>query len=162
MAKARAVAVTTSTLQGAVLFHDGQFEGRRQRVPVFLRRRPDEPVDRSLQDFYASLLRVLRHEDVTELQWQLCERVGWPDNQSYLNLVAWCLVRKHLRHLVVVNLSETPSQGRIRIPVPSLSGKTLRLKDEFSGTVYEREGHELQNEGLYVDLDAWRFHVLKF
>jgi len=161
-AKARAAAVTASTLQGAVLFHDGQFEGRRQRVPVFLRRRPDEPIDRGLQDFYATLLRLLRREDVTKAQWQLCERVGWPDNQSHLNLVAWCLIRKHSRHLVVVNLSETPSQGRIQIPGPSLSGRTWRLKDEFSGTVYEREGDQLQRGGLYVDLGAWHFHVLKF
>src|SRR5262249_12679072 len=73
-AKARAAAVTASTLQGAVLFHDGQFEGRRQRVPVFLRRRPDEPIDRGLQEFYSKLLRIFRREDVTEAQWQLCDR----------------------------------------------------------------------------------------
>ena len=36
------------------------------------------------------------------------------------------------------------------------------MTDEFSGTVYEREGNELQQDGLYVDLDAWVFHVLKF
>ena len=35
-AKERAAAVTTSTLPGARLFHEGQFEGRKIRVPVFL------------------------------------------------------------------------------------------------------------------------------
>ena len=40
--KARAAAVTFATLPGAILFHEGQFEGRRVRLPVFLRRRPDE------------------------------------------------------------------------------------------------------------------------
>ncbi len=39
-AKERAAAVTTSTLPGARLFHEGQFEGRKIRVPVFLGRRP--------------------------------------------------------------------------------------------------------------------------
>ena len=28
------------------MFHEGQFEGRKVRLPVFLARRPDEPADR--------------------------------------------------------------------------------------------------------------------
>ena len=160
--KARAAAVTVSTLQGAVLFHDGQFEGRRVRLPVFLRRGPKEPTDRNLQEFYTKLLRTLRRDDFREGQWQLCERTGWPDNHSYANLVAWCWTHEETGHLIVVNLSDRPAQGRVRIPAPALAGKTWRMTDEFSGTVFEREGNELQQDGLYVDLDAWGFHALKF
>ena len=160
--KARAAAVTVSTLQGAVLFHEGQFEGRRVRLPVFLRRRPKEPVDRSLVEFYAMLLRVLRDPDVKGGQWQLCEGTGWPDNQSHVNLVAWCWTHQDRRHLVIVNLSDRPSQGRIRIPSPAVDGRTLRMTDALSGTAYERDGNEVQQAGLYVDLDAWGVHVLKF
>ena len=36
------------------------------------------------------------------------------------------------------------------------------MTDELSGMIYEREGHELQQDGLYVELDAWGCHVLKF
>ena len=36
--KERAAAVTMATLTGARLFHDGQFEGRKVRLPVFLGR----------------------------------------------------------------------------------------------------------------------------
>jgi glycosidase len=160
--KARAAAITVATLQGAVLFHEGQFEGRRIRLPVFLRRRPNEPSDRSLQEFYAKLLRTFRIGNLRCGQWQLCERTGWPDNQSHLNLVAWCWVHEDTRHLIVVNLSDQPSQGKIRIPVRSLAGRTWRMTDALSGAVYEREGNELQQAGLYVDLAAWGFHVLKF
>jgi glycosidase len=159
-AKARAAAVTVSTMQGAVLFHDGQFDGRKVKLPVFLRRRPKEPSDQRLLEFYAGLLRILRHHNFKNGQWQLCERMGWPDNQSYLNLVAWCWTSEDTRHLIVVNLADQPSQGRIRVPDPLLGGRTWRMMDEFSGTVYERQGDELQNAGLYVDLDAWGFHVL--
>ena len=161
-AKARAAAVTVSTTQGAVLFHDGQFEGRRVRVPVFLGRRPKEPVDESLQGFYVRLCRILRDENVRNGRWQLCEQTGWPDNQSYLNLVGWYCTNDETRHLIVVNLSERPSQGRIRVPDPSISDGTWRMRDEFTGAVYERDGNELQHAGLYVDLSAWGFHVLKF
>jgi glycosidase len=160
--KAQAAAVMTAMLQGAVLFHDGQFEGRRVRLPVFLRRRPEEPVDHDLLEFYRKLLGTRRRAQLKAAHWQLCERTGWPDNQSHLNLVAWCWTHEDTRYLIVVNLSDQPSQGRIRVPVPSLGGRAWRMRDEFSGTVYEREGNELQNPGLYVDLAAWGFHVLKF
>ena len=44
--KGRAAAVAILTLPGARLLHEGQFEGRKVRLPVFLARRPAEP-DRS-------------------------------------------------------------------------------------------------------------------
>ena len=157
-----AAAVTTSTLQGAVLFHDGQFEGRRVRVPVFLRRGPSEPTDRGLQDFYTKLLQTIRREDFKQGQWQLCERTGWPDNQSYLNLVAWCLTHERARHLIVVNLSDVPSQGRIWLPASACTGGQWRMTDEFSGATYDRNGIEIRDAGLYVGLDPWHFHILRY
>src|SRR6476646_1828315 len=52
----RAAAVVVATLPGARLFHEGQFEGRKVRPPVFLGRRPDEAVDEDLRGFYGKLL----------------------------------------------------------------------------------------------------------
>jgi glycosidase len=160
--KARAAAVTTSTLQGAVLFHDGQFQGRKVKLPVFLRRRPQEPGDRSLEDFYKKLLRIIRREDFKQGQWQLCERTGWPDNQSYLNLVAWCLTHERERHLIVVNLSDVPSQARVWLPAPARTEGSLRMTEEFSGTIYDRHAAEIREAGLYVALDPWHFHVFRY
>jgi hypothetical protein len=40
----------------ANIFHEGQFEGRRAKVSMHLGRRPEEPVDSVLQEFYRSLL----------------------------------------------------------------------------------------------------------
>lgn len=48
--------MAVATLPGATLWHEGQFEGRRVRPPVFLRRRPQEPVDEPLRAFYGRLL----------------------------------------------------------------------------------------------------------
>ena len=47
--KARAAAVAILTLPGAKLLYEGQFEGRRVRLPVFLSRRPKEPPDQDLE-----------------------------------------------------------------------------------------------------------------
>jgi hypothetical protein len=88
--KARAAAVTISTIPGARLSHDGQFEGRKVRLPVFLGRRPVETVDSDLQAFYRTLLKVATSEALRNGDWQLCDRSGWPDNPTCQNLVAWC------------------------------------------------------------------------
>ena len=85
----RAAAVTIATLPGATLWHEGQFEGRRVRPPVFLARRPDEPLDQELAAWHRDLLDVVAEGRVRTGAWQLLEIAGWPDNQSGRNLIAW-------------------------------------------------------------------------
>ena len=58
-AQARAAAVVMSTLPGARLYHDGQLEGRRKRIPIQLARGPDKPTDSDLRPFYGRLLRAV-------------------------------------------------------------------------------------------------------
>src|SRR6266568_3276507 len=160
--KERAAAVTIMTLPGAKLLHEGQCEGRRVRPPVFLARRPVEPIDADLRAFYDKLLAAVKAAGLREGAWQLCARTGWPDNSRYLNLVAWCWEQGRERYLVVVNLSEDQSQGRVQLPWNDLSGRTWHLTDVLSSETFERDGNEMQSAGLYVDLPAWRFHFLRF
>jgi hypothetical protein len=161
-AKARAAAVTVATLPGARLLHEGQFEGRRVRLPVFLGRRPFEPADLDLQAFYRRLLAAMNTDTLRSGEWRLCEGRGWPDNQTFLNLVAWCWRRAREKYLVVVNLSGARSQGQVKVPWDELKDISCRLTDLFTGAVYERKGEEMLDSGLYVDLEAWGFHFLKF
>jgi glycosidase len=160
--KERAAAVALMTLSGAKLFYEGQFEGRKVRPSVFLARRPLEPIDTGLQVFYYQLLGAVKETRLREGTWQLCERSGWPDNNSYLNLVAWCWNQGESRYLVVVNLSGDQSQARIHLPWDNLTGRTWQLTDVFNGNVFQRDGNEVHLLGLYVDLPAWGFHFLHF
>ncbi len=160
--KHRAAAVTALTLPGARLVHEGQMEGRQVRLPVFLARRPDETPDEGLSTFYDQLLRTMKKGAFLRGQWRLCERTGWPDNASHLNLVSWCWHDEGSRCLIVVNLSESASQGLVRLPWRDLEGRTWRLRDAFTDAVYERDGGEMCGPGLYVDLPAWGFHVLEW
>jgi hypothetical protein len=154
-AKERAAAVVVSTLPGARLFHEGQFEGRRVRLPVFLGRRPDEPVDHELRVFYDKLLRAINSPVFREGHWSLCERTGWPDNASYQNIVAWSWTKEEDRYLIVVNLSDGDAQALIRAGGNEFAGRTWTLIDQLSGATYERSGDDLGSSGLYVSLAAW-------
>ena len=160
--KSLAAAVTFLTLPGAKLIHEGQLEGNRVKLPVQLGRRPAEPVDRKVQDLYHRLLKTVGAAGFREGEWRLCERSGWPDNSSYCNLVTWCWKREWEKHLIVLNLSDHRSQGRVRLSWEELSGRSWRLIDLFSGKLYERDGHEMLDPGLYVDLHPWEFHFLAF
>jgi hypothetical protein len=158
-AKARAAAVTMATIPGAKLFHEGQFEGRRIKVPTFLGRRPEEPIDAESQGFYRTLLATIDAPVFRDGVWTLCPCLGWPDNQSYQKLEAWCWTRDDDRRLVVVNLSDGAVQARVRVPWDDLGGKTWRLEDALSNSTYDRDGTEIQNEGLYVELGAWASQI---
>jgi hypothetical protein len=159
-AQARAAAVAVSTLEGARLYHDGQLDGHRIHIPVFLGRGPDEPHDGDLEAFYERLLRAVAESGLRHGDWRLCETAGWPDNDSHRRLVAWCWATEAARHLVVVNLSDSPAQGRVRLPWDDLAGRGWELGDRLSGQRFQRGGDEMAAEGLYVALEPWAAHLL--
>lgn len=123
---------------------------------------PEELPDLDLLALYRQLLETLRRVDLLDGSWQLCDRTGWPDNPGYLNLVSWCWRNGDTRRLTVVNLSDAPVQGRLKIPWDDQKGDVCHLRDVLTGAVYERHGDELCGEGLYVDLPAWGFHFLEW
>ena len=162
----RAAAVAIATLPGATLWHEGQFEGRRVHPPVFLSRRPAEPPDTALAGWYQRLLATVAGRRVRSGTWQLLEAAGWPDNDSCRNLLTWSWTGEGGsaddggRHVVVVNLSGLPSQGRIPLGLDGLAGHGWRLTDLLDDRVFERDGDELAATGLYVDLPPWGYHLL--
>jgi len=159
--KGRAAAVAILTLTGAKLLHEGQFEGMKVRLPVFLGRRPAEPVDHDLVAFYGCLLKEINRDVFRNGEWRLCERSGWRDNQSCLNILAWCWVKDDERYLIVINFRQETAQARVHVPWDELGGKQWRLNDVLSGETYDRSGNEIRDAGLYVDLKPWKCHFFQ-
>ncbi len=157
-----ALAVSVATLPGAKIFHEGQFEGRKVKLPVFLRRRPEEPPDACMVSFYGKLLEEIADPMFHDGTWQLLSVNGWYGNSTVRNLAAWCREFETQRFLLVVNFSETLSEGRVAIPWDDLRNQFWRLSDSFSGEVFDRHGDELVGAGLYVNLLPWGFHFLRF
>ena len=159
--KGRAAAVAILTLPGAKLLHEGQFEGRKVRLPVFLGRRPAEPIDHELAAFYGRLLKETNRDIFRNGEWRLCERSGWPGNQSYLNTLAWCWVKDNERCLVIINFGQETVQARVQVPWDELRKKQWRLSDVLSGETYDRSGDEMRDAGLYVYLLPWSCHFFR-
>ena len=154
----RVAAVTALTQAGARLVHDGQFDGRKVRLPVFLGRYPAEPADRDLHGFYDTLLTALKDPTFRSGTWELCDCTGWSGNDTTANLVAWCWDGES-RWLIVVNLSDTDASGHVRAPWNDLRGATFTLTDPTTNAVFDRTGDDL-TDGLYVELAPWSWHLL--
>lgn len=159
--KGRAAALAVLTLTGAKLLHEGQFEGRKVRLPVFLGRRPAESIDQDLVAFYRSLLKETTRDVFRNGEWRLCERSGWPDNQTCRNILTWCWVKDDERYLIVINFGHEAAQALVHVPWDELRGKQLRLSDVLSGDAYERSGSDMRDGGLYVDLKPWKCHLFQ-
>ena len=169
----RAAAVAIATLPGATLWHEGQFEGRRVRPPVFLSRRPGERPDPDLVGWYWRLLATVASHQVRAGAWQLLEVGGWPDNDSCRNLLAWSWSADGAgggaaddaadgagRHVVVVNLSGEPAEGRVALGWTDLRGRGWKLTDLLDDREFEPSGDELADQGLFVALPPWGCHLL--
>lgn len=153
--RAFAAAVTIATIPGARLFHEGQFEGRRIRLSVFLGRRPAESPDPEVKAFYDRLLEILGSDCLRNGHWRLCERIGSPDPSGDEKLVAWSWRNERESYLIVVNLSDAAAQGQVPPPWNDPTGGNCLWTDIFTGNVCE-----IRSGGLSVDLPAWRFHIM--
>jgi hypothetical protein len=159
--KGRAAAVAILTLPGARLLHEGQFEGAKVRLPVFLGRRPVEPPDPDLAAFYDRLLKATSGDIFRDGAWRLCATSGWADNQSCREVLAWCWLKDDERRLVVIHFGDGAAQARVQVPWDELRGRTWRLDDALTGSVYDRSGDEMREPGLYFDLGPWTCHVFR-
>ena len=155
----RAAAVVALTLPGVALVHEGQEVGRRVRVPVTLGRRPAEEPDRDLAAWYERLRAALA-SGMRRGTWAPVAAEGWADNRSCEHLVAWTWVADDAGHLVVVNVSDEPAEGRIGLagvrPAP------IVLTDLLTEERYLRDGATVGTDGLYVALAPRGFHVLRW
>ncbi|MFO1458022.1 MAG: alpha-amylase family glycosyl hydrolase [Verrucomicrobiota bacterium] len=158
-----AAAVLTYFTPGLRFFHQGQSTGARVRISPHLVRGPEELVDEALQSFYSRLLQVLKKPVFREGSWRLLETAtAWEGNPTASDFIAFAWTGPEgERALVAVNFSDHPAQCYVRLPWPDLAGKQHRLQDLLSAAVYDRDGHDLESRGLYLDVPEWHAHVFE-
>jgi hypothetical protein len=157
--RSQVAAVTALTQSGARLIHNGQLEGATVHLPVFLGRYPVEPTDSALLEFYRSFLHALAGPIFRNGRWRLCDRSGWPGDDRYQDLVAWCW-EGGTRWLIIINLSDGTAAGRVRAPWADLRGHRWQLTDPTRVMAFTRSGDDLV-DGLFVELDPWKWHLLR-
>jgi Alpha amylase, catalytic domain len=160
----QAAAVVAFLSPGLRFFHQGQFEGAHIRLPVQLCRGPLEPADPAIAAFYAKLLQVLKTTGALRNgAWSPIDaQPAWSGNWTASNFIAcaWAGETGN-RHVVVVNYAGAQGQCRLPLPFQDLRGKRLRLTDLMGTEVYDRDGGDLADHGLYIDHAPWHFNLFE-
>jgi glycosidase len=150
----RAAALLILGLPGMRLLHEGQLSGARRSVPVQLVRRPVEPKQSEVEDFYRQLLTALPATAVGGGKPEIIKpRAAWPGNSTAedMAVVQW-QDRAPEFDLAVVNLAPHRSQCYAPLSVANLPDHNWSMVDLLSDENYKRDGDDLQHQGLYLDL----------
>lgn len=124
-----AAAVIASTLPGMRLFHDGQFEGRKTKLPVHLGRREGESTNDAIKAFYSELAAKMELINFETDGWQLLEtRTGLFPHES-THLLAWAWTRGGESLVVAVNYSDETASAKLHY----LYGKEVTALAGLSG-----------------------------
>lgn len=157
-----AAATIAFMVPGFRFFHDGQFTGWTARESVHLSRRPAEPVNPVIHEFYFRLLQTLRRPVLRFGTWRLLEaRPAWHDNPTHTQFICFSWTLADQRLLVCVNYAPSPAQCYVQLPWADLPCQPIRLRDLFSDHVYDRSGDDLASRGLYLDVPPWTPHAFE-
>ena len=159
----QAAAIITFLSPGLRFFHDGQFDGARVRVPTHLCRGPVEPTNPEIAAFYARLLQILKTGAFRGGVWsQIQPRPAWSDNWTSDGFVAYAWAGEDgSRHVVVVNYASNQAQCRLPLPFPELRDRQVHLTDMMGSEVYDRDGSDLVDNGLFIGHSPWHFNVFE-
>ena len=63
--------------------------------------------------------------------------------------------------MVAVNYAPNQSQCYLRLPFGDLAGRSVLLEDLMGPEAFERDGTQLSEGGLYLDMKPWEYHVFR-
>jgi hypothetical protein len=157
-------AVTTYLSPGMRLFHEGQLEGHRIRVPMQLVRAPEEPVNPALAGFYGELVALLKEPSYRRGRCRLLDlATDWPGSAAGDAIVAWSWDGPDgERRVIVVNPSDSECEARMLLPRSGLNVRGLRLRGGPDLALRPIEAAVQQEGVLLLRLGAWEFCVLEW
>jgi hypothetical protein len=162
--KFRSLAAVTviSTIQGMKFYYDGQFEGKKIKLPVQLGREPEEKFSNTVFKYYEKLLKITKEDIFIKGKWELLEPItAGNGNLNYQNFLAWQWSYNNQRALVIINYSELTSQCRLKIDTISKKDM-IRMQDQLNGKIFDRSSSEIKNPGLFIELKGYASHIITF
>ncbi|MBZ0198561.1 MAG: glycosidase [Ignavibacteriaceae bacterium] len=161
-ARSLAAATIVSTIKGMKFYFDGQFEGKKIKVPVQLGREPFEKVSKNISDYYGRLLQINSDGVFKYGEWKIIEPEKiTPENYSFERFFSWLWSYQNQCRLVVINYSDRTAQCRIKFPF-DVPHDLIMLEDLLTGAEYIRSTAEIKSVGLYVELKPYHSHIFSF
>lgn len=152
-----AAAALITTLPGATLLHEGQFQGHCVKLPVQLRRRPHERDNPAVEAFYRALLSEATQPIYHGGDWAL--RVVDPaqvGDTTHASLIAYTWRQGDERRVVAINYSDAPARGIVPLTGFALDGQNWTVRDILERASTTGAGADLAQRGLALELAPWQ------
>ncbi len=157
-----AAAVLMSTIPGMKLYYDGQFEGKKIKLPVQIGKEPVEKESKTIIDFYNKILEITKDKIFNEGNFRQLDAIqSSPNNFKNENMFIFLWQLKNEYKLVVINYSENTSQCRIKLDLETTQNEII-FEDVFNNMKFIRSVSEIKNPGLYVELKSYGSHIFTF
>ena len=107
--------------------------------------------------------RSKANPDFRDGNWsQIQPQQAWSGNWTSEDFVAYAWAGDDgSRYLIVVNYAGNQGQCRLPLLFPEYRGKKVRLTDMMGTEVYDRDGSEIVDLGLYIDHAPWQYNVFE-
>jgi glycosidase len=157
--KSLAAAVVISTIPGMKLYYDGQFEGKKIKMPMQLGREPYEKASQTKKMFYDKLLQITKDEIFANGEWNLLEPFPVNDqNNTSSNIFTWQWKLNDNYRIVIINYSDSTSQCRLSFDI-DYNVETVAVFDLLNDQKYVRNVEEIRRTGLFIELKAYNSHI---
>ena len=158
-ARSLAAATIISTVKGMKFYFDGQFEGKKIKIPVQMGREPNEKISKNISEYYNRLLKIISDDLFENGDWSIIEPQNIaPENFSFERFFSWLWSYKNNYRLVIINYSDKTAQCRIKFPF-DVPHDLIMLEDLLTGAEYIRSTAEIKSLGLYVELKPYQSHI---
>jgi glycosidase len=155
-------ATVISTIPGMKFYYDGQFEGKKIKLPVQLGREPEEKISNTVTKYYNKLLSITKDDIFVKGRWEILEPISAGNgNISYENFFSWKWSYNDSRAIVIINYSELTGQCRIKLDIKSKQ-EFIVLYDQLNGKVFDRSITEINNVGIFIELKGFASHIFTF
>lgn len=154
-----------SFLPGSILYHQGQSEGKKIKIPVQLARNPEEPIDNTTENFYNRAFTAIQRRKHKKLELELFQLKPYADEYSLKDCIVRTILNREekILEILIFNSYSHEIMGALLLPekiqtlIKSLPNKELFLNDILTGETFSRET-EMLLRGMFIRLQAGKAH----
>jgi hypothetical protein len=157
--RAMAAAGIMFTLPGMRFNYHGQWQGKKARLIVQLRRGAQEQVDQNTYNYYQKLTQILSDEVFHSGKWQYLPVT----NSGQANaMLSWKWTKDNEKRVVAINFTGDEGSGAIVLDDVAGQGDNATFTELFTNKVYQRSISEVKTKGLFVVVPAFNVQIFKY
>ena len=155
----RLAAALILTLPGMTMIHQGQEYAWQKKLPVQLRRRPDEPEDTDLMHLYEELVQIVRSPVIQEGKWE--PLIVETDQRNDVLSYQWLSVHPPESLVFIGNLTNESCEGCVQAIVPGETRDAVSVREILTGRITAEGGSRCIRVAVPFQLAPWGYRLLQ-